>query len=81
MKDEILPLFEELIAQQESALLTLARQLMPQATYEDILQPQDCPALENNPHFRYEEGILAGLRSAQAACAYKLRLSTGQKMT
>ena len=58
---------EELIDAQRELLLKNARKLIPHVTSDDILQPNDFPALEFNPEFRYEEGILAGLLSAQAA--------------
>jgi hypothetical protein len=36
-------------------------------TLDDLLQPNDFPALEQNPLFRYEEGILEGLLTARMA--------------
>jgi hypothetical protein len=67
MKNEITSLMQELVEQQRSKLLTCARRIVPTATSDDILQPNDFPELENHPHFRYEEGILDGLQVAQAA--------------
>lgn len=63
-------LFEELITQQRQRLYELARTQVPHITPEDILQPFDFPELENFGPFRYEEGILEGLLSAQAALLY-----------
>lgn len=60
-------LIEELIVEQQDKLLSLARRIHPSITAEDILQPNDYPELELNPHFRYEEGILAGILTVQAA--------------
>lgn len=60
-------LIEELVAGQKKKLLTCGRRIVPTLTSEDMLQPNDYPALENNPHFRYEEGILDGLQTAQSA--------------
>ena len=40
---------------------------MPTLTSEDVLQPNDYPLLENNPHFRYEEGVLEGMQSVRTA--------------
>lgn len=60
-------LFQELIVQQEERVFKLAEKIIPNITRDDILQPNDFPALENNPHFRYEEGILEGLRTARMA--------------
>jgi len=55
---------EELISHQEKKLMNLARRLVPTLTSEDLLQPQDFPELEFHPEFRFEEGILMGLKSA-----------------
>lgn len=60
-------LFQELIEEQEKKLLLHGRRLISTLTPEDILQPNDYPELENNPAFRYEEGLLTGIRSAYAA--------------
>ncbi len=60
-------LFDELITMQRKNLLNMARRIIPHLTEEDILQPNDFPELENNPVFRYEEGILSGLLSAKIA--------------
>lgn len=60
-------LFDELIQQQEEKLLKLARSIVPNATSDDILQPNDYPELENHPYFRYEEGVLKGLHTAKMA--------------
>ncbi len=60
-------LVEELIENQKKALLKCGRRIIPTLTPEDMLQPNDYLELENNPHFRYEEGILAGMQSVQMA--------------
>lgn len=67
MKPSLKELFDTLIAQQEEKLLDHARQIIPNATSDDILQPNDFPALENHPFFRYEEGLLKGLHAAKMA--------------
>ncbi len=64
---ELDQLLQELIDGQQKTLLQFARRIVPNATSDDILQPNDFPELENHPHFRYEEGLLAGLQSAQIA--------------
>ncbi len=64
---EIFLLIQEMIARQKSEVLHLARTWVPHATEEDVLQPQDEPVLENNPFFRYEEGVLHGLQAVEAA--------------
>lgn len=60
-------LLQEMIQMQEKYVLQCARNVIPHLTEEDILQPNDFPDLENHPSFRYEEGLLAGLRSALIA--------------
>jgi len=63
---------EELIRMQKKGLLAYGRRIVPSLTPEDMLQPNDYPELENHPHFRYEEGVLAGMLSVEAALkAYK----------
>jgi len=56
-----------MIAQQRMTLLKCGRRLVPQLVEDDLWQPNDFPILENNPVFRYEEGILAGYMSLQSA--------------
>ena len=60
-------LLEGMVARQREKLLKVARELVPNATSEDIRNPQDFPELANDPLFNYEDGLLAGLLSAQAA--------------
>lgn len=60
-------LLDQMIQDQQKNLLQCAQRIVPYATSDDILQPNDFPALENHPYFRYEEGLLAGLQSAQMA--------------
>lgn len=67
MSDSIEALIDELEKGQERVLFTLGRRIIPQLTQEDLLQPNDYPELEDNPHFRYEEGVLAGIKSVRAA--------------
>lgn len=57
----------DLVQGQKSALLKCGRRIVPTLTPEDMLQPNDYPELENNPHFRYEEGLLAGIMTVQMA--------------
>ena len=60
-------IFNEMICHQEKKLLQIANEILPNVTSDDILQPFDFPLLEQNPHFRYEEGFLKGLYAAQFA--------------
>lgn len=56
-----------LIERQKKSLLHLGRRIVPTLTPEDMLQPNDYPELENHPEFRYEEGMLSGLQTAEMA--------------
>lgn len=58
---------DELIEQQKKELLKIARRIIPNATEDDLLQPNDYPELELHPYFRYEEGVLHGYQAAKAA--------------
>jgi hypothetical protein len=66
-------LFLQMIDQQERKVLELARQTVPDLTREDLRNPQDFPALARDPDFTYEDGVLAGLRSAHMAVRVELR--------
>jgi len=60
-------LFDELVAQQEERVFKMAEKIIPNITRDDVMQPNDFPELENHPFFRYEEGVLEGLRTARMA--------------
>ncbi len=62
-----LALFDQMIRQQREKVLRLAREAVPHISSEDVLNPNDYPALKAHPSFDYEDGILAGLLSAQMA--------------
>ena len=66
-------MFDELIALQRKKVLNCALRIIPHLTEDDILQPNDFPALEMNPHFRYEEGVLEGLMTARMAYLASLK--------
>ncbi len=53
---------QEMVEQQRARLLACARRVVPCATSDDILQPNDFPELELHPHFRYEEGFWMGCK-------------------
>lgn len=73
--DEIDGLLIELIRYHQEQLLKSGKRIVPQLTKEDLLQPNDYLELEHNPHFRYEEGMLAGIQTVQVALrALKNRL-------
>lgn len=60
-------IFDELIELQKNKIKTCAASIHPNLTNDDLLQPNDFPALENNPIFRYNEGVLEGLMAAKMA--------------
>lgn len=62
-------LFEELVTMQRKKMLKLAQSIVPGVCEDDLLQPFDFPDLENHAPFRYEEGVLEGLLTAQMALA------------
>ncbi len=64
-------IIDELIEHQQKVMLTLARQIVSHVTLDDLMQPNDFPALENNPFFRYEEGVLHGLQIVKARILYR----------
>ncbi len=66
-------LLTEMVAQQDRKVLELARAIVPALTPEDLRNPQDFPALVRDPAFNYEDGLLAGLRSAHIAVRAELR--------
>lgn len=65
--DKLIRLIEEMVEVQQRQLLEVGRRIVPTLTPEDMLQPNDYPALENHPYFRYEEGLLAGMQTVQMA--------------
>lgn len=76
----IKPLIDEMVEQQKVSLLKCGRRIIPTLTPEDVLQPNDYPSLENNPHFRYEEGVLHGIQTLQMALqALHVHCSRGEE--
>lgn len=71
--NEGLELIREMRVFQEKNLLNLGRRIVPTLTSDDVLQPNDFPELEMNPHFRYEEGILHGIQSVEMALQARLK--------
>lgn len=67
MKEEIKKLIEEIAEGQKQKVLKCGRNFVSTLTQEDVLQPNDYAELENNPHFRYEEGVLEGIQTVRAA--------------
>ena len=71
--DEFESLFESMISQQRAKVIAIARSIDPRLTEDDILSPQDFPDLIDSARFNYEDGMLAGLLSAQIALRAKRR--------
>lgn len=67
MEEKLVQLMDELIEGQKKRLLSYGRKIIPYLTSDDIMQPNDFPELEENPSFRFEEGILDGLQVAKSA--------------
>lgn len=63
---DLLEQLEAAVTLQNARYSRLVRSIVPNATDEDLLQPNDFPELEYHPLVRYEEGVLEGLRSACA---------------
>lgn len=70
---EIDAVLEELCAYQQRRVLEHARRLNPRVTADDIMNPIDIPELAASAEWNYEEGVLAGYRSAQAALRARAR--------
>ncbi|MFL5345008.1 MAG: hypothetical protein ACJ8AT_09445 [Hyalangium sp.] len=66
-------LFERMIAQQQAKVLRLAREAVPNIGPEDLRNAHDFPELKEHPTFEYEDGILAGLISAQIALRAEIK--------
>jgi hypothetical protein len=71
-------LLTSMIEQQRAKVLRLARQAVPHISSEDVMNPNDYPELKAHPTFDYEDGILAGLISAQVAIRTELRMKMRQ---
>ncbi len=66
-------LIQELIFHQQSKVLKVAREIVPDATSEDIRNPQDFPELVADTLFNYEDGILTGYLTLQTALRKQIR--------
>ncbi len=73
-------LLDELILSERKKMIDLAKEILGiPLTEDDLLQPNDFPELEGNPHFRFQEGIVIGLltfQSAYLSSAKRLECST-----
>ena len=66
-------LLQELIEHQQIKVLKVAREIVPDATPEDIRNPQDFPDLVSDTLFNYEDGILTGYLTLQTALRKQTR--------
>ena len=66
-------LLQELIEHQQTKVLKVAREIVPDATPEDIRNPQDFPDLVTDTLFNYEDGILTGYLTLQTALRKQTR--------
>ena len=66
-------LIQELIEHQQAKVLKVAREIVPDATPEDIRNPQDFPDLVADTLFNYEDGILTGYLTLQTALRKRSR--------
>ena len=66
-------LLQELIEHQQTKVLKVARLIVPDATPEDIRNPQDFPDLVADSMFNYEDGILTGYLTLQTALRQQTR--------
>ena len=66
-------LLQELIEHQQTKVLKVAREIVPDATPEDIRNPQDFPDLVADTLFNYEDGILTGYLTLQTVLRKRSR--------
>ncbi len=67
MAQEMVQTLEKMVDLERKKLLAFANRLLPSLTYDDILQPQDYPELEESPEFRYLEGVCIGIETSLSA--------------
>ena len=58
-------LLEKMIKHQETKVLKIAREIIPDLTPEDIKNPQDFTELYKDSVFNYEDGILVNIVSPE----------------
>lgn len=73
MIHDVLGVLDQMIDQQRAKSLAIARRVIPHLTADDVMNPHDFPALRTCGEFHYEDGILAGLISAQIAIRARVR--------
>jgi hypothetical protein len=73
LEAELDRLFDELIALQWKKVRAAGDAINPRLTDDDLAQPHDFAELTDSPAWQYEDGVLAGYRSAQMAVRARLR--------
>ncbi len=58
---------EEMIVQQRERATRIAQRIQPNLSEDDLRDPHSFPQVSSRPEFAYEDGLLAGLISAQVA--------------
>ncbi len=72
----IAQLLQEMVKHQQAKVLKVARELVPDATPEDVRNPQDFPELLTDTLFNYEDGSLTGSLTLQTALRNQLNNET-----
>lgn len=70
-------IIEPLLAHQRGRVLSQAQSIDPRLCADDVLQPDDYPALCRDPRWNYEDGVLAGMHAVQMALRSALRRLSG----
>jgi hypothetical protein len=65
--DRLEQLMEEMIVQQRERTTRIAQRIQPNLSEDDLRDPHSFPQVNSRPEFAYEDGLLAGLISAQVA--------------
>ena len=65
--DRIDQLLAEMIGQQRTRAARIAQRIQPNLSEDDLRDPHSFPQVNSRPEFAYEDGLLAGLISAQVA--------------
>lgn len=60
-------LLQQMIDQQRKRTTRIAQRIQPDLSEDDLRDPHSFPQVNSRPEFAYEDGLLAGLISAQVA--------------
>jgi hypothetical protein len=73
IEQDLEKLFQELIEYQWKKVKALGERINPRLTDDDLAQPHDFPELAGSAEWNYEDGVLAGYRSAHMAVRARLK--------